>query len=71
MCCPQLQQAQERNFVKPQPAVPVMTTTEKSLPGNLLPKCGFDLDNRIIGGKSSSIGDFAWLALLRYSKGKF
>lgn len=72
MCCPQFQQAQDRNFNQPQPAVPVtpVTTTEKGLPGNLLPKCGFDLDNRIFGGKATNIGDFAWLALLRYSRRK-
>lgn len=51
------------------------STTQRNVPvveqvieKNLLPKCGFDVDNRIFGGKRSSIGDFAWLALLRYSK---
>jgi hypothetical protein len=70
MCCPQFQQAQDRNFIQPQPEVSVTTSTEKSLPGNLLPNCGFDLDNRIFGGKAAGIGEFAWLALLRYARRK-
>ncbi|KAG5670590.1 hypothetical protein PVAND_000841 [Polypedilum vanderplanki] len=34
----------------------------------LLPKCGLTLDNRIFGGTKSSINEFGWLALLRYTR---
>lgn len=45
-----------------------MPVVEQVVEKHLLPKCGFDIDTRIFGGKRSSIGDFPWLALLRYSK---
>lgn len=71
VCCPNYQQAQERNFIQPQTPRPVVPVVEEVVEKSLLPKCGFDVDNRIFGGKKSSIGDFAWLALLRYtSRGK-
>lgn len=76
----QVIQAQDRNVNsqqqgRTQQQIQIMSgggtqTQQQSSSVSLLPKCNFDLDNRIFGGTKSSINDFGWLALLRYSKRK-
>jgi Regulatory CLIP domain of proteinases len=76
---PQQPPAQERNLIRP--ASGAHQFQQQTLNGSgsqfqqqtqsaksLLPKCTFDLNNRIFGGVRSSISDFGFLVLLRYSK---
>lgn len=64
VCCP------ETTLLRPA----AVRSEKLVLPKSVLPKpptCGNDLEDRIFGGTKTSIFEFPWFALLKYSRRKF
>lgn len=71
VCCPQttlLRPAQNQNQQQSKNVL-----SEKLSQSVLLkpPTCGSDIEDRIFGGTKTSIYEFPWFALLKYSRRKF